>query len=269
MKWFYTRRFRAIRPTFGKQHYLLFWKRPFNFDIGNSSTLFLKNFMIHVLPFPFLVLFYCTLCPLTLSMNGGRQRQWQLPGWGSSYFLAALPLCLKAGIEFPAAPAGWIHWRSQGRGRVLSRWTNLSLFPMKPLLTMAPTPQDPSLFCLVQIPDGPNLRSAATSRGNVTEPCPAGKHKAETTSLKSQPNERIQQGSFIEEKSNNVIHNLYGALVFTTRPDSHFWQICSFSPLCSPPPTTWHVIRRHNLHIICIHLLYFIDCSSFVKIQGI
>lgn len=37
-----------------------------------------------------------------------------------------------------------------------------------------------------------------------------------------QPNELIQQGGFIEEKSNNVIHNLYGALVFSARRDSHF-----------------------------------------------
>lgn len=87
---------------------------------------------------------------------------------------------------------------------------------------MARTPQDPSLFCLVQIPDGPNLRSPTTSWRNVTELCPAGKYKAETTSLEIQPNELIQQGSFIEEKSNNVIHNLYGALVFNTRADSHF-----------------------------------------------
>lgn len=175
---------------------------------------FFKNFMTHFFPFPFLVLFYFSLCPLTLSMNGGRQRHWQLPGWGSSYFLAALPLCLKAGIEFPTAPAGWIHWRSQGRGRVPSRWTNLSLFPMKPLSTMALTPQRPSLLCLGQIPDGPNLRSPTTSWRNVTEPVLPESIKLRRQNPEIQPNELIQQGSFIEEKSNNVIHNLYGTLVF-------------------------------------------------------
>lgn len=86
------------------------------------------------------------LCPLMLSMNGGRQCCWQLPGWGSSSFLAALPLCLKAGIEFPTAPAGWIHCRS--RGRVPSKWTNLSLLPIKPFSTVALTPQD-SRVCSV------------------------------------------------------------------------------------------------------------------------
>lgn len=61
MEWFYTRRFRAIRhvETFGNQHYLLFCTRPFNFDIGNSSTLFLKNFMTFLfLPLSCSVLFY-------------------------------------------------------------------------------------------------------------------------------------------------------------------------------------------------------------------
>lgn len=58
MKWFYTSRFRAIRhvETFGKQHYLLFWTRPFNFDIGNSSTLFHDTFLF--LPLSCSVLFY-------------------------------------------------------------------------------------------------------------------------------------------------------------------------------------------------------------------
>lgn len=46
--------------------------------------------------------------------------------------------------------------------------------------------------------------------------------EAETTSPEIQPNELIQQGSVIEEKSNNVIHNLHGALVCSARQDSHF-----------------------------------------------
>lgn len=140
-----------------------------------------------------------------------------------------------------------------------------------------------SLPYLAQIPADPTLKSHTISWLTVTVPCLTEKHKTVMIRSEIESNKLMKQCRLIAQNTNIYCKrstSIYKVYVWThtwfqyeTRSVLLFILYLHLSPyfysLSTLLPTTWHVIRQYNQHAICIHLLYFIDCSSFVKIQGI